>query len=59
MSNFYASTLRVRKDFGIRMVNDENLYFHAHFRNNVKPIPRIFEIQFNSETLENVQIPSS
>ena len=59
MKNSYARTLQVRKAFGITMVNSWKLFFHAHFRNNVKPIPDNFQFQFNSGTLENVQIPSS
>ena len=34
-------------------------YFHAHFKNTVKPISHIFQFQFNSGNLENVQIRSS
>ena len=30
MENFYASTQRVRKDLGIRMVNSEKLSYHAY-----------------------------
>ena len=59
MGNSYESTLRVRKAFGIRIVNSSKLSFDAHFRNTVKPVPHIFQFQFNSRTMENVQISSS
>ena len=58
MGSSYVSRPRVRRTFGIRMVNSQKLSFHAHFRNTVKAISRSFQFHFNSRTLENVQIPS-
>ena len=59
VGNSYARTLQVRKAFDIRRVNSSNLSFHAYLRNTVKHVPCIFQFEFNSGTLENVQLPSS
>ena len=59
MGNSYASTPRVRKV--IRKVSEcyfLKVIFSQPFQKHCKTYPPHFQFQFNSETLENVQIPS-